>query len=391
MKGKKPLKKALVLGILFIYTIVPFIAGGLSEVVPLTQSNLKLIMYQKRNQKILKNYVYLPLLSAGVSTDNEQELVRSFQNHTELLAKFYEEGLLLFRMTDATRHRLNGEEYQDDFGANELWVSPSYLKHSFVEIHDLSGNKVDLDNSEKNMIILVPEKYKKNIDELKKYYSESHDFYDFQVAQEFSSEKLEKKTSDIEFIFIEDHSKLLFFKETEMKLNNPIIRVITPNNVQKETSVYADDILGQTDYFYVKNDGNLKKIVERYDVYSEFPVQIDAYNYLMNMVNEDLQLIEILIVIIGSFISLYLIISYVLSNVFVTMNMKSLKLNILFGVQIKKIFILYYSATIIPWLSVFFFHPTNSHLVVILMIVLSSVLVSFFNFFKVYKNISMLE
>ncbi|MFC0232857.1 hypothetical protein ACFFIF_02510 [Vagococcus entomophilus] len=390
-KGKKPLKFSLIVGVLFIYCIVPLIAFGLSETVPLAMENINLTISSKKNQKMLKDYFYLPLLSAGVSPEDEERLVPSFQNHTALLEELYKEGLLLFKLEDSTRARLNGDEYEEDYDSNEMWVSPSYLESTFVEVKDLNGRKVSIDNKEKKLIILIPEKFKDNIDEVKAYYNKSHNFYNFEVAQEFSKEAIKKEPKDIEFIFIKNNPKLAFWGSARAKLSNPILRVLTPNNIQKKTSVYADIILGQTDYFFVKNKGDLKEIIKKNDVYSEFPVQISAHKYLMSNVNEDMQIMGILFVIIVTLILLYYIVSYFLSSVFISMNSKKIKLYILFGIKLKLMMISYSFVFILPWLSIIFFNHTKEILFLICCISVGSIILTLVNFNKIYKNVTVLE
>ena len=391
LKGKKPLKIALIIGILFIYGIVPIIAFGLDETLPLAIQNMYLSNNKKRNQKILKNYSYLPLLSAGVNLDNEELLVPSFREHTELLDKFYQEGLLLFKLTDSTRNRLHGNEYEKDYSSNEIWISPEYLTNSFVEILDIHGKKISIKPDKKELTILIPEQFEDDLQKVKEYYIQSHNFYDFDVAQEFSKEVLKKETKQIKFILIKNNPKLLFFRTSENKLKNPIFRVLTQNNIQKETSIYADVILGQTDYFFVKNNGNLEQIINKYDKYGEFPVQISAYDYLMSTMNEDVHMMGIFLIIVSGLVFLYYIISYFLSSVFIEIYDKKIKLAVLFGFSLKKIILFYLSFSLTPWLSILFFHPTKQLLLLILCITIGNSALTIINFMKIYRNITKLD
>lgn len=390
-KGKKPLKSVLLVGIIFLYCITPLIIFGLTETVPLAKENIMLAVNKKRNKKILKHYFYLPLLSAGVDSENEEQLVPSFQAHTKLVNQFYKEGLLLCRPEDSTRDRLNGNKYEKDYSSNEIWVSPNYLNNAFVEVKGLDGKKIKINNNEKQLVVLIPEKLKNSMKKIRDYYKQSHSFYDFEVAQEFSKETLKKQTSTIKFILIKNNPKLLFFKERDSKIKNPILRVLTPNNIQKNSSVYADTIIGEPDYFFVKDQGNLKNVIENKDVYKEFPVQIDAYEYLMSTAQEDVQMLLILFFIVSGLIVLYYIITYFFSNAFITMYSKKFKLNILFGFSLRKVMALYLLVFSVPWTAIFLFSPTKEILISICFILLGSFIISFVNLKKIYRNLNDLE
>ena len=128
-------------------------------------------------------------------------------------------------------------------------------------------------------------------------------------------------------LLIKNNPKLLFFRTTDAKLNNPILRVLTANNIQKESSVYADIILGQTDYFFVKKHRGLKRAIRENDIYEQFPIQMDAYMYLMGGVNEAIEMMIPLLVIISVLVLLYYLISYFLSNAWRVIYSKKISWN----------------------------------------------------------------
>jgi len=389
-KGKKVLLPILIIGLIFTYLIIPLISFGLSESIPLAKENLYLAAKKKKNKQVLKDYVYLPLLSAGVGTEDEDLLVPSFQHHNQLFNKLYKEGLLLFRLEDSTRNKLNGIEYEDNYSSNEVWMTPKFL-NELSEVKDLNNQKINISNNESNLIILIPEELKKEIEDIKKYYVKSHDFYDFEVAQEFSKLKIEKKTKNIQFIFIKNNPKLSSFKPPKQNLKNPLIRIITPYNVQQESSVYADIILGQTDSFFVKDSQMLSKIIKKNDNYNEFPVKINAYNHLMSTFREDIQLVGTLLIIILSLITLYYIITYFLSGVFFSINQKKIKLNILFGGNINIIIIQYLIIYLLPWLSILFFDFSKEGLLLVASIIIGSMPIIYINFKKVCSDLTNFE
>src|SRR5699024_4703314 len=140
--------------------------------VSLKQENLQ-------NWKMASHYgVFYP-----IKTGNDTEQLRAGEDVLDLptyqLYINYLEPTLKAIYVNSIEYRM--DSIQETVGKSRyirnMYVNTNYL--DLFPIYDEDGKKIEIDNSEKNSIFLVPEKYRENEEQIFQYFSEfRQEFYE---------------------------------------------------------------------------------------------------------------------------------------------------------------------------------------------------------------------
>lgn len=183
--------------------------------------NLFTDSYKKWDE--LNNYYSIPNLSdidmnvldSREFKENQKKLYKIFNKEGSILANFDE-------YIPSTRSMRIGET-QYDYERDNVTVNPNYLNK--YPIYDLEGNPIQIDEEEKDYIVLVPDKYKSNEKAI------TNMFESWMNGSEESTPKDRK----IKIIWIKTGQKL-FSINMDINANedncveNPLIRVLTESN-----------------------------------------------------------------------------------------------------------------------------------------------------------------
>ncbi|ODJ51907.1 hypothetical protein BFR38_12020 [Brochothrix thermosphacta] len=352
-KGESPQKKLVVLLlavkiILSIFLLFTLQFSG--------QKIYYFIVEQAQTQRALKaveHRFYLPLLSDVSSTDDNAQLdnlVRT--NH--LFNDYYNHGMLLFRLEDDTEHKLLDDEYNpghEKFENNVLLISPDYLKLN--PLYDINGTEIKINNHEKTLITLVPTTYYALLPEIKSYIEKEHNFQNNEVGKNFGLKATPQKVK-FRYIEIRDNQALLTLLPHQRPLKNPLIKVLTQNNVDKNLSAYADSISGRADTFFIGNTQTsmsaIKNIVEKNQLQKTYPEIIPAQIFLKERFTDHNLVISLFLTIIIITLSLYLLLTLSFIHNYLLLNIQKALVLLQAGYPITRIYCLLFLIGCSPWL-----------------------------------------
>lgn len=242
-----------------------------------------------------------------------------------------------------------------------LKINPNYLNE--FPIYDINNNAISISEDETNTILLIPEKYKENeqeiLSEMRFYRNAQYEYEEEVLLNEISPEI---KNQDIQIIWIENDQKIFSFnsevsKDDNNLISNPIVEVITLSN-----SVTCDrnTILGNgiTDPLKIKLiDKNPKKT---YDKLIPILKELNLDDNLLYFVNIDTltssQLYNLktqlyfLYIIFIIFIILFFVVSIQYYSIIYNKNKKDFIVKRIFGIGFFKTYNKFLLDFFISWI-----------------------------------------
>ncbi|MDR2834539.1 MAG: hypothetical protein LBV67_12600, partial [Streptococcaceae bacterium] len=158
---------------------------------------------------------------------------------------------------------VNTETYQiteNEFFARAIKINPNYLEK--FQIHDTSGKKVQISEKNNNRILLIPEKYENDIEDIKKV-----------IQEQDTNQKLE-------YIFIKNNQSIYTFTSKLKSIADyPMLEILTEKN---STDFEREAINGsETPPLKIKwtsaNKEYLEKSLEQFNLMDNYPLIYEFY------------------------------------------------------------------------------------------------------------------
>lgn len=294
IKGKKSLGIIITFNLCFkviISIIIMSIAGSLLlklDDVSLKQENLQ-------NWKMASHYgVFYP-----IKTGNDTEQLRAGEDVLDLptyqLYINYLEPTLKAIYVNSIEYRM--DSIQETVGKSgyirNMYVNTNYL--DLFPIYDEDGKKIEIDNSEKNSIFLVPEKYRENEEQIFQYFSEfRQEFYE--LHKEFYGQSDKVDASKIKIIYTQnDQSVFSFnidvFPENNNMIIDPIIMVMTSGNTLVPDASYMSSSNMKLFIPLVNMDAKathnmIEEKLKEYDLDDNFPYLVKIDDFILKNISE---------------------------------------------------------------------------------------------------------
>lgn len=225
LKNKLPIKEILTLNTIVKFSLSLFIVIVFFSVY--NQFTLVLSRYSSSFKiwETTKNYAVIPSIQDIPSADflSSEEFLKS---QKELYMFFNKKGAILadFNVYALNRREQAVKEQPIAYKRDLAEVNPNYLKS--YEVYDTSGKKININETEKDYILLVPEHYKDSEDKILDYYK---------FVKEGYRGKSTVPSQKIKIIWIKDNQELFSYRidvnpSEGYKVKDTIIRVITESN-----------------------------------------------------------------------------------------------------------------------------------------------------------------
>lgn len=301
-----------VITIIFLCSSIMNIGTGISQ----TNNILK----QEENFQKVSNCHFTEIrLTSGAS-----DYISQFETKG---SKFYREldGILISNR-GISRNRDDLQNNKDDVLSNTVFINKDYLNVN--PIYDLSGNPIHIDESsikENETIVLVPEKYKNQENEL---YQAFYDWYQFARYVTIPTTELpkEERTVDLRLVFVKDQQTYFAFDTSEIDLadnyiNDPFAVLVTKNNMDDS---YYSNYICNGEYLLFENDHqSMEKILNTADHTGisedlvNVPTVNSAIDTLMQQCKNQIILsmtFLILTILIVALISIYIVRNFIEQN-----------------------------------------------------------------------------
>ena len=263
LKGKKYIKGILALNIVAELLCIIFVfysgAGIYTDIKQLLQDKEKY-----KSWSVAEDYgVFYPLY-VGEEQTQKEEIERDKVIGNELYSYLNSQGALFVNAKEYEEEYISlNAEYMTDNYEQSLQVNPNYLQK--YEVYDEDGNRILVDESETDLILLVPEYEKEKEEEIIAYYKKQQASYG-EVAQDYYGENIDSlENQNIEIIWMKDDQTIFTFNPSvdlnKSSVDNPIIQVLTEKNsyLPQRIGVLGN---GNTDPLKVKLNGSSKDTYE---------------------------------------------------------------------------------------------------------------------------------
>lgn len=314
------------------------------------------------------HHYYLPLRFALTQKADEKAILSQLVRHNQLFADYYKEGLLLFYPTSDTDEQLQENRYSpghEPYTTNEVWVSPDYL--ALNDIRDTNGQALHFNNDDDTLITLIPSHYYSQRAHIKKAIEEEHRFQNIELGQAFG---LKSKPEPLHYRYIEilDNQPLLTFLPYQRPLKNPVIKVLTVQNVDPNLSAYADSMSGNANSFFVGNPStthaSLKKIIRKHGFQKTYPQIIPAQHYLKDKLSDYSSLLRLLGTLLGVLSLLYLLLTFAFTHHYLLLHVKKNQVLLQHGYSLTRLFAPLFLIACLPWLVLLCYNLFGTHKVI---------------------------
>ncbi len=302
-----------------------------------------------RNWEIADNYGIFYPFYIGFEMSDSEEKTNDITIGRDLYSYFNHNGALFVDANQFEQEFLEiNKSHLSDWQLN-MSVNPNYLQ--VFPLYDTDGKRIQINEDEHDLILLVPEKYSSYEEEIISYYqnnqrdkiSKSLDYYGINCD--------ELRNQSIRIIWLKNNQGIFGFSTRVMSddegyIVNPITIVITENN---STILDRIGILGKGDLDPLKVFvGNYENSYEAYKVFSQTLNELNLDDNLKNLVsiNENIneRIIELKvqrrIALIMVVISILLLVILVIQNTVLDFHKNRQKYIIkkIHGLQISKIY-----------------------------------------------------
>lgn len=268
IKNKKPIKQLL----FFNYALKIIIAIFFVNVLSLQIINFE-NTYNKLNVKLnnwskLKNYAVIPEVTFPGSPFYDLDTLENKTKFKELYHYFNSQGSILIDVSSfIPESRKENFKHPYSYSYEEIKVNPNFLE--FNPIYDTSGNEVTISENDSTKILLLPEKYRSQVEKVKESY-----YTVFELSNQSNNE--------IKIIWIKDNQKI-FGYNLDVNLNNnflinePIINVATESN--SKDWYYTSFLTSNHFKITLKNSTNLTQ-----DISEKMAINFDQSNVIFNVI-----------------------------------------------------------------------------------------------------------
>lgn len=198
-------------------------------------------------------------------TSGESEYLNEFEKNS---SAFYLslDGILMDNR-DISMNR-DYDQATDDITLETVFINSDYLEIN--PILDESGQKIQIDENEikdNELIVLVPEKFKNQKEELYKSFEEWYQFARYVTVPTTEIPETERNVT-VKLVFVQDNQTYFAFDTDVIELeynyiSDPFAAIVTKNNMDK--SYYSNYVCNSKFYIYENEEQTLETILETAD------------------------------------------------------------------------------------------------------------------------------
>ena len=327
IKNKKPLKQIQFINA-FAKIIFSVIILYLLFVSCLTFSNSYRYYYKNENDwKQLKSYGRMPTKAALPSQNDAKGTLQIFDKKYQLFKYTNDRGAILISFSDEYRLEQTGEKYPNTskYARKTVLINNNYLKINPIYSND--GKVVNVNESDDRLTVLIPEIYKNEEKELRKYLEKEYHLQKYKVTNMFLKDLGEKppliENIVLNIIWVKNNQSYFTFdmslaSDTDNRFYNGIGMVLT--NANGNEAAWYDSVVGNRGYFIKLTDGkvpynSIKHEIEHLGLQEYYPELINAYEELGDIIQMHLDRTYQFLVVLSVVLLAYLCIS-----IFTTLN-----------------------------------------------------------------------
>lgn len=328
IKNKKPLKQIQIVNSL-VKVIFSVIILYLLFVSYSAFSDSYRYYYKNANEwEQMKSYGVMPTKAPLPSGDDPKVILEMFDKKYKLFKYTNDRGAILARFSDAYRAKQMGMEVEgvSVYEEKTILINNNYLKLN--PIYGLDDKLIDIKEDDDRLTVLVPEKYKKDEQELRRYFEEEYYLQKYRVKNTFlrdaGKELPVKEDMVINIIWIKNNQSYFSFSndiasDTNNRFYDGIAMILT--NANGNEAAWYDTVVGNNGYFIKLIDkeipyNNIKDQIENLGLQEFYPVLYNAYDRIEGIIQMHVErayqfLVVLFVVLLGYlFISMFTTLNY---------------------------------------------------------------------------------
>jgi len=293
-------------------------------------NSLSTLIKEKNNIENFQKYTNY-YTSNGFSNEHYEKLLKNkeklqyFSKKTKEMVENEESYLF-----DTSTFENNNTEIPNFVISNKKFIE------DLTELKDTKGNKIKLNNPKNQVTILIPEKFKKNEKELKKYFSKDiiNEFVNYDKYYGISNKNNENTKPTINIKYIKNNQNVSFLGKDDFETIKNLILIVDNSNFSG--MYYADTLNAGDIYFKLPTREDFKKITVKYNLEQYIIPGTLLTPYLTKLENKSFIFKNITIfILIFSFILLFLI--YASNQATILVNRKKYAVQIFMGYSKMKV------------------------------------------------------
>ncbi|MBE7121959.1 DUF1430 domain-containing protein, partial [Bacillus cereus] len=285
--------------------------------------------YKNENEwKQMKSYGFMPTKAPLPSGDDSKAILEMFDKKYKLFKYTNDRGAILVRFSDAYRAKQIGLEVEGVpvYEEKTILINNNYLKSN--PIYGLDDKLIDIKEDDDRLTVLVPEKYKKEEQELRRYFEEEYYLQKYKVKNTFlkdaGKELPLKEDMVINIIWIKNNQSYFTFSndiatDTNNRFYDGIAMILT--NANGNEAAWYDTVVGNDGYFIKLSDkeapyNTIKDQIKNLELQEYYPVLYNAYDLIEGRIQMHVErayqfLIVLFVVLLGYlFISMFTTLNY---------------------------------------------------------------------------------
>lgn len=327
LKNKKPLKQIQILNgfIKVLFSVITLYLMFLSY--STLSMSYKYYKINANEWEKLKAYGIMYTSGPTPNGDQPKAVLELFDKQYKLFKYTNDRGAILVNISDAYEAKEAGVVIPDQskFAADIIRINNNYLKLN--PIRSVDNKIVEVNENDKELVILVPEKYKSEEKELRIFLEEEYDFQKYGAKNSFLQdigEPIESKSNELyRIIWVKDGQSYFTFSNHYAKDTNNYfydgIGVVLTNENGNKGALY-DTIVGNRGYFIKLTDkkspyNSVKSEIEELGLKDLYPTLYNAYDVNHFEIQEHMKRTYIYLFILSM-----TALSYFMISVFTTMN-----------------------------------------------------------------------
>ncbi|MEI4624067.1 DUF1430 domain-containing protein [Bacillus pfraonensis] len=278
--------------------------------------------------KQMNSYGVMPTKALLPSGNDPKAILEMFDKKYKLFKYTNDRGAILVRFSDVYRAKQIGLEVEgvSVYEEKTLLINNNYLKLN--PIYGLDNKLIDIKEDDDRLTVLVPEKYKKEEQELRRYFEEEYYFQKYKVKNTFlkdaGKELPLKEDIVINIIWIKNNQSYFTFSndiaaDTNNRFYDGIAMVLT--NANGNEAAWYDTVVGSNGYFIKLLDkevpyNNIKDQIKNLGLQEFYPVLYNAYDRVESKIQMHMErayqfLVILFVVLLGYlFISMFTTLNY---------------------------------------------------------------------------------
>ena len=238
----------------------------------------------------MKSYGVMPTKAPLPSGNDPEAILEMFDKKYKLFKYTNDRGAILVRFSDAYRAKQMGIEVEgvSVYEEKTILINNNYLKLN--PIYGLDDKLIDIKEDDDRLTVLVPEKYKKEEQELRRYFEEEYYLQKYKVKNTFlkdaGKELPLKEDMAINIIWVKNNQSYFTFSndiaaDTNNRFYDGIAMILT--NANGNEAAWYDTVVGNNGYFIKLLDkevpyNTIKDQIENLGLQEFYPVLYNAYD-----------------------------------------------------------------------------------------------------------------